>query len=80
MPKTLTIFVNTVENKVTTKELTFDQIVDLAFNPRPTGPDQMFTVTYRRGHGDKPEGSLTEGESVKVKDQMIFNVRATNRS
>lgn len=78
--KTLTIFVNTVEKTVTSKELTFDQVVDLAFNPRPAGPDQMFTVTYRRGHGDKPEGSLTEGESVKVKDQMIFNVRATNRS
>ena len=46
----------------------------------PSGPNTIFTVTYRRGEGKKPEGTLVDGESVKVKDGMIFNVTATNKS
>jgi hypothetical protein len=40
----------------------------------------IYTVTYRKGDGHKPEGTLTEGERVKVKDGMIFNVTATDKS
>lgn len=75
-----TIIVNGTPKEVTSKELTFDQLVDLAFSPRPSGPNWVFTVTYRKGHGDKPEGTLAPGESVKVKDRMIFNVKATDQS
>lgn len=78
--KTDTVVVNGVQKEVTSKELTFDQVVDLAFNPRPSGPYWEFTVTYRRGHSEKPEGTLAPGESVKVKDGMIFNVTATDKS
>lgn len=35
---------------------------------------------YRRGEGNKPEGSLVQGETVKIKDGMIFNVTATDKS
>lgn len=80
-PKTVTIIVNGVRHEVEQKdELTFDEVVELAFNPRPTGPNWYFTVSYRRGHGNKPDGSLVEGQAVKVKDRMIFNVTATDKS
>jgi hypothetical protein len=75
-----TIIVNGREKIVTTKELSFSEIVALAFDPPPTGQNIVFTITYRRGHGNKPEGSLTEGETVKVKEGMIFNVTATDKS
>lgn len=78
--KEFRIIVNGREKVVTEKELSFDQIVALAFNPVPTGPNIVITVTYRRGHGDKPEGNLVEGESVKIKDGMIFNVTPTDKS
>ncbi|WP_408626473.1 multiubiquitin domain-containing protein [Amycolatopsis thermoflava] len=39
-----------------------------------------FTVTFRRGSGHKPEGTLRPGETVKVKEGMIFNVTATDKS
>ena len=79
--KTVTVIVNGEEKIVDKKdELTFDEVVDLAFNPRPTGGDIMFTITYRNGQGHKPEGTLVEGESVKVKDRMIFNVTPTDKS
>ena len=78
--KTFTVVVNGREKKVTTTELTFAQVVALAFDNPPTGPNIAFTITYRRGQGNKPEGTLAEGEVVKVKDGMIFNVTATDKS
>jgi hypothetical protein len=76
-----TIIVNGQEKTTTEKELSFEEVVSIAYdgNP-PTGPNWEFTVTYRRGHGNKPEGSLIPGQSVKVKEGMIFNVRATDKS
>jgi hypothetical protein len=78
--KHITIIVNGRPKEVTEKELSFAEIVALAFDNPPTGPNIVFTVTYRRGHGNKPEGTLVEGETVKVKDGMIFNVTATDKS
>lgn len=76
-----TIIVNGQEKTTIEKELTFGDVVALAYdgNP-PSGPNWEFTVTYRRGHGEKPHGSLVAGQSVKVKEGMIFNVRATDKS
>ena len=74
------IIVNTREKVVTGKELTFAEVVALAFNPPPSGPNVFLTITYRRGQGNKPEGVLVEGETVKIKEGMIFNVTATDKS
>jgi hypothetical protein len=78
--KTLEITVNGRQKFVTSKELSFDEIVALAFDNPPTGDNIIFTVTYRRGEGNKPEGTLVKGEIIKIKDGMIFNVTATNKS
>lgn len=78
--KSRTVIVNGREKEVTTKELSFDAVVALAFDPVPSGPNWVFTITYRRGEGNKPEGTLAPGESVKVKDGMVFNVTATDKS
>lgn len=78
--KDLTIVVNGRERVVSSKQLSFTQVVALAFENPPTGPNIVITVTYRRGHGDKPEGTLVEGGTVRVKDGMIFNVTATDKS
>lgn len=78
--KSVTIIVNGREKNVTSKELTFDEVVDLAFDDPQRGEYIVFTITYRRGHGNKPEGTLVEGETVKVKDGMIFNVTRTDKS
>ena len=74
-----TIVVNGRPRVVTTNEISFAEVIALAEN-LPTGENVVFTITYRRGHGNKPEGTLTEGKSVKVKEGMIFNVRATDKS
>ena len=79
-PKVYKIIVNGRQKEVSTKALTFDQVVALAFNPVPSGPNVQFTVTYRKGPRKNHEGSMTEGETVRIKDGMIFDVTETNKS
>jgi len=74
------IIVNARPKIVTERVLIFAQIVALAFDNPPIGPNIMFTVTYRHGPRQNPEGSLLEGQSVRVKEKMIFNVTATDKS
>ena len=38
--------------------LTFMQVVALAFDPVPSGPDWVFTVTYRKAAGKPHEGAF----------------------
>lgn len=78
--KNITIIVNGRQKVVTAKELSFHQVVALAFDTPPTGQNIVFTVTYRKGEGNKPEGTMVEGDEVKVKDGMVFNVTATDKS
>ena len=74
------IIVNGRQRTVTGREISFDQVIRLAFDPLPTGDNIIFTVTYRRGEGNKPEGSMVAGDVVKIRKGMVFDVRATDRS
>ena len=74
----VTIVVNGQEHEVPkNQDITFEQVVQLS--GLQSGPNVVFTVTYRKGDQPK-EGSLTPGGEVKVKDGMIFNVTATDKS
>jgi hypothetical protein len=79
-PKKFTIIVNGQQKTVTTRTVTFEEIVKLAFPNPPTGPNIIFTVGYEDGPHANPSGSLLPGGKVKVKDGMIFNVTPTDKS
>jgi hypothetical protein len=79
-PKSYTIVVNGEEKIVTTKRVSFSEIVKLAFPVPPSGNNILYTVSYEDGPPANPQGSMKEGETVKVKDWMIFNVTATDKS
>jgi hypothetical protein len=79
-PETYTIYVNGQEKMITTKRVSFQQIVALAFPNPPTGPNILLTVGYEDGPHANPEGSLMPGGKVKVKNGMIFNVTITDKS
>jgi hypothetical protein len=75
----VTIFVNTRPKQVHRGEISYDEIVALAYNPVPSGPNVQITVTYFRSQGDKT-GDLLPGHSVAVHEDMIFDVVATDLS
>jgi hypothetical protein len=79
-PKAYTIYVNGQAKVVTMKRETYAQIVALAYPTPPSGEAITYTVSYDDGPHANPQGSLKEGESVKVSNGMIFNVTPTIRS
>lgn len=79
MSKDITIVVNATPKTVPKEDFTFDEIVKLAYESPPFGENTLFSITYRKGHGEK-DTILDPGGSVKVKDGMIFDVTATDRS
>ncbi len=74
------IIINGRHRQVAAKKLTFDEVVALAFDAAPAGPDVFFTVTFQRGSGQKPEGTLVQGETLRLHEGMIIHVSATTRS
>jgi hypothetical protein len=60
--------------------VSFDEIVKLAFPTPQEGANILYTVSYEDGPRINPQGSLKEGQSVFVKNWMIFNVTATDKS
>ena len=79
--KDVTIIVNGRQRTVSkNSELTVAQVVALAFDNPPTGENVEFTITYRKAHGERPEGSMSGADTVKVKEGMVFNVTATDKS
>lgn len=59
--------------------ISYSEVVDLAFPP-PHKETEIFTVQYSRGPKENPTGTLVEGQSVKVKSGMVFDVTRTDKS
>jgi hypothetical protein len=75
------IIVNTRPTEVSQRVLSFNDLVKLAFGDHPpTGPKVLITITYRNGPRQNPEGTLDKGNAVTIRNGMIFNVDATDRS
>jgi len=78
--KKITIIVNGTPHEVEKVEITYNEVVTLAFTDFPQHPERTYSVTYQKGQGEKPEGILSPGGTVKVKDGMIFKVKHTGQS
>ncbi len=74
------LIVNGREKKWADKTINFEQLVVLAFGSYDPNPQKVYTVTYDRGPHKNPEGSMVKGDSVFVKNKMIFNVTAIDKS
>jgi hypothetical protein len=79
-PKTYAIYVNGIQEMVTTKTESFAQLVKLAYPVPPTGANILYTISYEDGPHVNPQGSMKEGETVKIRNGMIFDVTATDKS
>ena len=78
--KKVTIIVNGTPHEVEKDEISYDEVVTLAFPDFPQHPERTYSVTYANGHGEKPEGILSPGGKVKVKEGMTFKVKHTGQS
>ena len=78
--KTVTIIVNATPHEWPKDEITYAEVVTLEVPDYAQHPEITYSVKYKNGHGNKPEGILSPGGSVKVKEGMIFSVSETGQS
>jgi hypothetical protein len=76
----VTIIVRGRPRKVSGRTISFEQVVALAYNPVRTEPFIVYTVSYSRGPRANQEGDLFRGNSVKIKEGMVFCVTETDKS
>ena len=62
------------------QEITYAEVVTLDVPDYPKHPEIIYSVTYKKGQSRKPEGILSPGASIKVKEGMVFNVSPTGQS
>lgn len=78
--KQVTIIINGQEHQVEKTKHSYQDIINLAFDGSPpAGEFIVITVTYAKGEDGK-QGSMEPGDEVNVKDGMVFNVTATDKS
>jgi hypothetical protein len=73
------IIVNARPKLVPGPNVTFEQIVEIAF-PGSHTPNSVFSVTYRKAASAPSEGELGAGGVIKIKKGTIFNVTQTDKS
>jgi hypothetical protein len=78
--KDVTIIVEGTPHEWPKGEISYAEVVTLEVPDYAQHPEITYSVTYKKGHGNKPEGILSPGGSVKVKEGMIFNVSETGQS
>ena len=74
-----TIVVNGRAKKWTKETISYDELVELSGLPLPGGANPGFTITYHNSP-DHQDGTVVLGQSVKVRNGMVFNVTPTNQS
>jgi Multiubiquitin len=78
--KTVTIIVEATAHEWAKGEISYVDVVTLEVPDFAQHPEITYSVRYKKGHGNKPEGILVKGASVKVKEGMIFSVSETGQS
>lgn len=76
----ITIIVRGRPRKVSGRSISFEQVVALAYNPVRTEPFIVYTASYSRGPKQNREGDLFAGQSVRIKEGMVFCVTETDKS
>ncbi len=61
-------------------QIGFEQVVRWVFPDYSPTDGKAYTVKYKKGDNEKPDGQLVKGASVKVKEGMIFSVSRTGQS
>ena len=70
------IYINTRQYHTERTTINFYQACEMASMPAVDG----MTVTWRKGHRDKPEGQLTGNLNIPVVEGMVINVAMTNNA
>ncbi len=74
------IIVNGRRRQVEFNELTFNELVDLAFDDPARGPQILFTITFRNAAHRLENGELDPGRTLRVQEDTEIDVTRTDQS
>lgn len=74
------VIVNGQERLVPKEEISFEEIIALAYDESERGEQIVFTVTFEASEGRVAEGEVGPGEVLKVTEQVIIHVQRTDQS
>ena len=77
---TVPVVVNGQSRELVSQEVSFEDLVGLAFPDRRDLTRGMFTITYRHGPADRPEGSLVPSQNLRATQGTVIHVTATDKS
>ena len=78
--KTVTIVVEGTPHEWPEEYISYEQVVTLDVPDYSQNPQIIYTVIYKGGPRNKPEGTLSRGGTVKVVEGMVFSVSPTGES
>lgn len=78
--RTFTIIVDGTPDEWPKNVISYTEVVTLYDPSYPQHPEITYAVTYKHGPHENPEGVLSVGGSVKIKDRMEFSVKRTSES
>ena len=78
--KTYTIIVEGNPHEWPKEDISYTAVVTLEEPDYAQHPEVTYSVTYKEGPRNKPEGILSPGTSTKIREGMIFNVTPTGES
>jgi len=78
--KLVTIIVEGIPHEWPKGDISYVEVVTLEVPDYSQKPRITYSVKYKKGHGNKPEGILSPGSSVKIKEGMVFSVSETGQS
>ena len=78
--KPIDIIVNGTSHPVSEDEVSFEQVVEIAYPDGGRGPLIAYTVNFYSSAGRPDTGKLTKNQKIKVKNGTVFNVTRTDRS
>jgi hypothetical protein len=78
--KIVDIIVEGAQHEWPKTDISYAEVVTLEVADYAQHPEITYSVKYSRGMGDKPEGILAPGDSVRVKEGMSFSVSETGQS
>ncbi len=78
--KSVTVIVEGTPHEWPEEYITYTQVVTLEVPDYSQHPEITYAVRYKDGPRNKPEGTLSLGGSVKVREGMVFSVAETGQS
>ena len=78
--KQTAIYVRGRKHAFAGEKIAYRQVVDLGYPNGKHGPLSEYDVTWKDGPKEEAEGTLKEGDFVRVVEGMKFDVKFTDKS